>query len=596
MADLVTRILLNDKQFSDTLARSKKQVSDFDKIGKVVSGTVMKFAGAFGIAASATEGFKKLISSTQSNTDSFNSAIEQAKAGVDFFFDSIATGSFENFFKGFDGAIERARKLYDVMDTLGDMQAGWSDIEGDLKTQINENLAKLYDVNTPLEERKKLLAESKDLANQLREASIGIRSQIIEGVVATAAKEAQLDSVTTEEVDRYLRQISMHQDAQFEAYMKKRKELEKASKETTAQAMPSSAGVAWVTVPTEAANAAKKQLDFLKSSNTELERMYYLSELISDEERTGIVGLRAQERNIRTSISALDRQLATTERRYGKARGTEAGGGTTEILPIGSLSELDKQITEARKLFLNATTDEARAAADQLIKDLESRKAFIEIEFKYTGIENIGNVSTLATANPIGPLEKAKGADVIQPQKGLDSYVNSLSDIDNKNRDIIESVYGISDALSGMSNLLGESGDSWMQWGANLLTVIGRSLPAIMTLTSANTAAAAAGGAASVAAIPVVGPILAVAAIASILGALASVPKFESGGIVPGGSYSGDNVLARVNSGELILNTAQQRNLAGALDAGLGGNVKFKIDGSSLVGILEQESRKQKRI
>lgn len=38
--------------------------------------------------------------------------------------------------------------------------------------------------------------------------------------------------------------------------------------------------------------------------------------------------------------------------------------------------------------------------------------------------------------------------------------------------------------------------------------------------------------------------------------------RYEKGGIVPGHSYSGDNVPAMVNSGELILNRAQQDNLA----------------------------------
>jgi len=45
-------------------------------------------------------------------------------------------------------------------------------------------------------------------------------------------------------------------------------------------------------------------------------------------------------------------------------------------------------------------------------------------------------------------------------------------------------------------------------------------------------------------------------------------PKFETGGIVPGNSYSGDKIPALVNSGELILNQSQQDNIAGQLNRG----------------------------
>lgn len=43
------------------------------------------------------------------------------------------------------------------------------------------------------------------------------------------------------------------------------------------------------------------------------------------------------------------------------------------------------------------------------------------------------------------------------------------------------------------------------------------------------------------------------------------VPGFANGGIVGGSSFYGDKILARLNSGELILNKAQQRNLYGMM-------------------------------
>ena len=168
-----------------------------------------------------------------------------------------------------------------------------------------------------------------------------------------------------------------------------------------------------------------------------------------------------------------------------------------------------------------------------------------------------------------------------------------------RNEDLTSSLYSMGDAMSSISNIVGEGAGAWLQYGASVLQAVGQGLPAILAMTAAkkaeataNAASAATGAASSVAGIPIVGPILAVAAVASIIASLANLPKFATGGIVPGGSFSGDNMLARVNSGELILNKAQQSNLAGALT---GGNVRFEIEGKTLVGVLNNEGARRSR-
>lgn len=120
------------------------------------------------------------------------------------------------------------------------------------------------------------------------------------------------------------------------------------------------------------------------------------------------------------------------------------------------------------------------------------------------------------------------------------------------------------------------------------------------TEAAANTAAAVSGAAKSVSWIPIVGAVLAVAAIAAVIGgiiAASNKAKFATGGIVPG-SGIGDMNLVRVNGGEMILNGRQQKNLFRMLDqnrlpvSGGAGEVKFRIQGDTLVGAIENYNKK----
>lgn len=74
---------------------------------------------------------------------------------------------------------------------------------------------------------------------------------------------------------------------------------------------------------------------------------------------------------------------------------------------------------------------------------------------------------------------------------------------------------------------------------------------------------------------------------------------FATGGIVGGNSFTGDKVIARVNSGEMVLNHAQQGNLFKALNSGVtsgGGEVQFEIKGDKLVGVLNNYSSKKSKL
>ena len=103
---------------------------------------------------------------------------------------------------------------------------------------------------------------------------------------------------------------------------------------------------------------------------------------------------------------------------------------------------------------------------------------------------------------------------------------------------------------------------------------------------------------------------------AQLVSMVATISQFATGGIVGGNSKSGDRVLARVNSGEMILNAAQQAQLfaiangrmqptvntdvlTGLMSGGAGGvkagSVLGKIRGRDIVLVTANETRQMRR-
>lgn len=147
---------------------------------------------------------------------------------------------------------------------------------------------------------------------------------------------------------------------------------------------------------------------------------------------------------------------------------------------------------------------------------------------------------------------------------------------------------------------------------ASILQMVSTALPAIGTLISSISAltaveaveagVGAVGKAVStsqhwieaIAAVAALGAVVA----AAISSAKSQGQKFANGGIVGGSSFTGDRVSANVNSGEMILNGAQQARLFRMANGSGEGRsqVEFHISGTDLVGVLNNQNRKNRII
>ena len=260
---------------------------------------------------------------------------------------------------------------------------------------------------------------------------------------------------------------------------------------------------------------------------------------------------------------------------------------TSEVIPVGTIVELQKKIGGLRKSYESAANEGSRVGFMKAINEAETQLKMMQLR---------------ATGTPLlvgGDISKPVGKNVTDDLKSGSIQIKPVStDAIELNNDYANSLSNIATVMGSITNITNEGAGAWLSYGANIVNSVAAAIPALTSLTTALTAKAAAESAGSAAAVPVVGWINAIAAITAITAAMASIPKFANGGIIAGNSTIGDYNIARVNSGEMILNNRQQKNLFNLLDGkggtsvNAGGEVKLRIEGRDLVGVLNSQTSK----
>lgn len=185
-------------------------------------------------------------------------------------------------------------------------------------------------------------------------------------------------------------------------------------------------------------------------------------------------------------------------------------------------------------------------------------------------------------------------------EKRQSAIAQNVDDIKTQYEGLGQAAQSVGNVFSSLGNV---TNDSFMQMIGSISGAVSSILPEIGKLVAANQAAAISSGTASAAAMPFPANLISIATIvSSILGVFSSLPKFADGGIVQGRSF-GDYNLARVNGGEMILNSTQQGRLWNTIQQGhtntnsaMNGNVTFRIEGKQLVGVLNNYNSSKSRL
>lgn len=228
-------------------------------------------------------------------------------------------------------------------------------------------------------------------------------------------------------------------------------------------------------------------------------------------------------------------------------------------------------------------------ANDQLLQKLKE----IQEAYKELGIDGAEGYAQVA--------EKIQ--DVNDKQNQLADDAKVLKKAEKNTKKLSTGFQRAGDAVGQLGSAFGSLGSGFKSPELNIAATIAQGIASVVQGYGQATAEASSMGPWAWIAFSVAAMAQVAAMIGQIHSLTADTEGYATGGIVSGNTTVGDNVLTRLNSGEMILNTRQQANLFRMLDTPgspvsneMSSNVSFKIKGSDLVGVLNNYSKKRSRI
>ena len=671
MSDIITRLLLKTNDFDANLEKSKGSVNRFQggisDMAKSVGSSFMKAAGSIGLAVGAGESFMKIIRSTQSTSDEFDNTLNACKGTVDIFFQSLSSGSFEAFNNGVLNTISNLKELSALRDSLADAKLSMGFNNKMFDTQFTKFESVIRDTTKSREERENAFKSLQSLKDNFKvdvdDTLSGAEKELIQSLnIRTGRKDFNID-----DIHKYIsinnNDFSTRNEKKaLVAYQNKLSEYDKQINLMLGNINATRGDTNEFTGETKKQMRQKlldlkEQKDLYIQQNSELEKQNFLNqdndvnrvEMIKNYEYTYDLKKRMYDFDKRTlelqnslkssapkeapqkdsiawydaEIAKLNKKLIATTDEQAKTtikttiNELEAKKIKLQVETSGnSIEAINIQLADLNKKLISATDMQARSTIQATINELEQKKINLKfvVDQEAFKIKN-GGMKDGALSVPIAPAYDK----VPTHGKGGKNFKlpNFESPIKKKDIDINEeytkSLYAVGSIMSSLSGITNESTAAYLQWGAGVVSSIAQAIPAIRDLITAKQTEAVVNGVTSATETPVIGWLLAGAAVASVIAAMASIPKFATGGIVPGTSFTGDKVPALLNSGEMILNGSQQSNLFQILNSGLYGslsqkiapsagngnqpaNVTFRIHGRDLEGVLSNHYNQKSKV
>ena len=515
MSDILTRLLLNTGDYDSKLAKAKKSSNDFaSNLGGKAAAAVGKFTAGIGLAMGGVEAFGKMIHSTQTTSDAWNNTINACKGSVDMFFQSLSSGDWSNFEGGLFRTIGKLKEVAVLQDMLSDAKLTMGFDVREFEREYVRLEGIIDNQTLGKEEREAAFKEMQTLIANFRKRVEATGK----GAAETLVKELNArfnQDFTLEDVKTYIKEVN-NEFLNTETLQRLNKYKEELAKFEPGGSRAVDGGYVLTEKQYKERHADLERLRILQDDNDENRK-----KMVSDYEYVLQMEQKVEEYHKRS----LEKQNKIAG--LNKAA-TGGGGGKTsakQALPvyvdgINYGSDLGQKVLK----WMNG-------------EDVPVIKAEIEIEDNAEDLDDT-----------LGMIEQRK------------------KEIEDMNA-----------ALEATGDIFGSLGSIAGSFGNDFIAAAFQSMSGIAQIISQLQALSTAEATASAAKVPFPGNIAAIlSVVATIASVFSSLPKFADGGVVGGSSFFGDKLLARVNSGEMILNQQQQARALSLMDGG--SNVRVSGD------------------
>lgn len=525
MSDIVSRLLLDTKQYDANLQKSKKGSNDFaDDVAGKLSGAVGKFAGAIGIAVGGIEAFNKLMGSSQSLGDKWNNTLNACKGTIDAFFFSLSANDWSSFNQGLIQTIENMYQLSALKDQLSDARLSMGFETRRFEREYVRLEGVIDDETKTKNERETAFAEMQILVSNFKQrveaTGKGAAETLVKEMNAKFGKDFTLGDIET-----YIREVNNEfLNTETLQRLNKYKETLELFKPGGSRAIGEYGGLV----------LTKKQYIEM---NPFLEKMRLLQE-DGDESR-------------KRMVEDYEYMLEIFQR----------------------ADDYLKRSLEKQNKIAAMNKQAANEAADAM-KKANGGQPVVQ-----RGQVNFASMAIVPSFDRIEAPVSIKKEDT----KNLESYVDQINALTN--------------VLTALNTQTVEGAAGWLSWAGSLMTASAMAVRAIRDVVEAKTAETAVKAASSAAETPFVGWLLVGGAVMSALAALAQIPSFAEGGVVPGSNFR-DGIAARLSSGEMVINPADQKKLFDSIHSGNiggGGSARSVITGEQIVTVVNNYGRRTGR-